>query len=166
MTITVNGANKVFETKQTLVVYQNGQVMATPFDNGVLAPNTKGVKYQSGMLLAQYTVANAPVPALAGMFVNYDSTSANLDQKVCVGILPTGYYDVSGIDLTTQETATATVNRVNVARLFAGLNLYNETIVAQNDPADVTAFNTDFEPKFVTNVYLNGAQSAIVQITK
>ena len=164
--ITIDSSSKVFTNVQTLVLYQDGFGYPYPFDEGILAESTDvdNLTYSAGRLMAQYSEANAPDPALVGAFVNYDPASANVDQQTCVGIIPTGYYDLTGIDLTTTATSASTINRVNICRLLAGVSLYEATIIAQNTEDVVTGFNTDLAPALVTQVWMNGVQSNIIAI--
>jgi hypothetical protein len=165
MTITVKNSSKIFDNIQTLVLYQNGSGYLYPLDSGILAPSTDLTRptYSAGRLLAQYTTV-PPTPALQDAYVNYDPASSNADQAKCVAIIPTGYYNLTGLNNTSTSTATDTINNINVARLLAGVQLFYATIVAQNSTAVVTGFNTSIAPVFVTQVWLDGVQSNIVAI--
>lgn len=166
MPVSINNSIPVFNYKQILVEYSNGNGYPYPRDSGILAPSTDTTTplYSSGRLLAQYSVADAPSPELAGAYVNYDPASTKASQKICVGIIPTGYNNLTGINVTTTDTKTATINNINVVRLLSGVTLYQATIIAQNSAAVVTGFNTAFTPKVVTTTYLDGVESNIIAI--
>jgi len=166
MAFEINNSVTAFNYTQVLVEYSNGYGYPYPRDSGILAPSTDSARplYSSGRLLAKYSVADAPSPELAGAYVNYDPASTKVSQKTCVAIIPTGYKDLTGVNVATADTETATINNINVVKLLAGVTLFEATIIAQNSAAVVTGFNTAFTPKIVTTTYLDGVESNIIAI--
>lgn len=165
MSFTINNSIPVFTYKQILVEYTNGSGYPYPRNSGILAPSTDSTRplYSSGRLLAKYG-NDAPTLALVGAWVNYDPASSVVSQKTCVGIIPAGYNDLTGVDLTNITTETETINNISVVMLLSGVTLYEATIIAQNSAAVVTGFNTDFSPKVVTTTYYDGVESNIIAI--
>jgi hypothetical protein len=165
MSFTINNSVPVFKYKQILVEYTDGSGYPYPRTSGILAPSTDVAKplYSSGRLLAQYG-DDAPNAALIGAWVNYDPASSVVSQQTCAGIIPAGYNDLTGIDITNVTTETQTINNINIVKLLSGVTLYEATIIAQNSTAVVTGFNTDLSPKVVTETYYDGVQSNIIAI--
>lgn len=146
MAININGAKKVFASKQTLVVYQQGNAPTYRSVSKILAPSTDATLplYSAGRILATYG-ADAPSPDLIGCAVNWDPTSAIASQKIATHILSDEFvHDVTGIDITSTLTMTETINRVACTPLGINLSLYYSAIALNNTAAVVTAFNTSF----------------------
>lgn len=166
MAVTIYGGKEVFNSKQTIVIYQGyGDDASYPIKLGQLAPNTNDELYTTGTLLSQYTVANAPSPALVGMYVNFDSTSSNPDQLIVVGVI-TGQMiqGVTGVDTTSIATATATNNEVNIMLWSVGVKFYENAISQNNAPADVTDFYAQFDTLALDSCTANGGSTNVLKV--
>jgi hypothetical protein len=142
----INNATKVFKSKQTPVVCLQYNVPQYPSIGALLAPSTDTTLplYSAGRLLATYGV-DAPDPALVGKSVNWDPASAVVSQQTPTHILSDEFvHDLVGIDITNNDTLTATANRVRITPLGIGLGLYLNAITSGNTAAIVTAFNAAF----------------------
>jgi hypothetical protein len=144
--ININVSKPAYVSKQTLVVYQQSNAPKYPELEVILAPSTDVNKptYASGRILAKYG-SDAPSAGLVGTYVNWDPASAINSQKVPVAIISSEWAQgLTGVDLTTQITATNTINNVNVSPLTIGTTLYKNAVEGANETAIVTAFFTHF----------------------
>jgi len=172
LTIASNPTRFNFVSRQ--IIYVQGMENPLPYVNGVLAPSTAtDPTYQTGTLLAKYD-AHAPTPALVGTYVNYDPASANLDQKVCVGVLAVpNKIGLSGVDLTSPNTEALTVNRLQIALFQNGGNvitgwLLNEVVLTDttiNAPAVIVGFNATYNAAIVSNNFYNGVANNIITVS-
>ena len=166
MSLNINDQQKVFSSVQTLVVYQQFNAPRYPAINVLLAPSTDATlpTYSAGRLLAQYG-ADAPSADLVGMYVNYDPASAVVSQQKCVAVLSAPFVqDLPGVDVTSTETMTATINRVEVTPLLIGTSLYLSAIENANDAAVVTAFEGAFTLASLGNVNVGMEPTQVVSI--
>jgi len=167
MTINTNSYKEVYNGKQRLVVYSNGNIPYVPLTNVVLAPSTDTLRplYNAGRIMAIYG-SDAPNAAYEGMAVNFDPASAVTSQTIPVGVLADPFaQDLTGIDLTSATTATATINRVNISKFLVGGSLYwYNTLLQENSTAVMTGFNAYFVTDVVTQAYLGTTQSNIIAI--
>lgn len=165
MALEIYGGKTVFNSAQTIVIFQGyGDDTSYPIKLGVLAPNTEGELYKTGDLLAKYG-ANAPSPALVGTYVNYDPASTNDDQKVCVGTISGQMIEgVTGVDTTSIETTTQTLNQVNVLLWSVGVKFYENAITQNNASGLVTGFNATFETLELDTCTANGGQTRVLKV--
>lgn len=165
MSVTILGAAPAFKAKQTVLLYVgSGSETSYPIKLGALAPNTKSELYKTAGLLAQYD-ANAPTPALKGMYVNYDPASANLDQKKCVGAISGQFVDgVTGVDNTSIDTATLTYNEVNVVLFGVDVKFYENALVLNNTAAQITGFNATFNTQELDTCQANGSATRVLKV--
>lgn len=162
--ITIYGGKQVFSSSQTILLYQGVYAPLYPVILGLLAPNTSGELYKTGSLLAKYG-ANAPTPNLQGAFVNYDPTSSNADQAICVGAVSGQFVGgVVGTDVTNIDTATETYNRVNVALFNIGMQLYENALSLNNTTAQMTGFNNTYKVNVLDTCLANGGQTNVITI--
>lgn len=139
--------NRVYNSKQTPVVYRQFNVPQYPPTGELIAPSTDTTlkTYSAGRILARYG-SDAPSPELVGKLVNWNPLSTVVSQKTPTHILSDEFiHDMPGIDTTTTVTFTATANRVECTPLLIGLALFSNAIAAANTATIVTAFNTAFK---------------------
>ncbi len=166
MAITVNGGKSVFNSTQTILLFQGlGDTTSYPIKLGTLAPNTViGSLYTTGDLLALYG-DNAPTPALVGTYVNYDPASSNDDQKVLVGAISGQFVNgVTGVDTTSVDTATNTYNAVNVLLFSVGVKFYENALTQNNTTSQINGFNATFDTLLLDTCEANGAQTRVLKI--
>lgn len=147
MPININNQTPQFTSKQTLVVYQQFNAPRYPSVNGVLAPSTDTAwpTYSAGRILACYG-SDAPKPELVGAYVNYDPSSTVASQTVPVAVLSAPFIqNLTGLDITSTATMTATLNRVEIAPLLIGTSLYKGALTNANEATIVLAFNASFD---------------------
>lgn len=162
---TINSSQVAFTGKQRLAVYQNGQLPPYPLRNGVLAPSTDVTRplYNCGRYVALYG-DDAP-DGLSGLYVNYDPASDVPSQAICVGIVGDPFADgLTGIDLTSTDTATETVCRTGIALFLTGSMFYNSTLVAENSTAATTGFLAQFIVANVSDVYVGTTLTEVISI--
>jgi hypothetical protein len=168
MTVIVNNKSQVYTSKQRILLClnvdsaQSSQLQVL----GSLAPNTTGGLYYTGTLLAKYG-DNSPSPELVGYYVNFDPTSLNDDQKVCVGAISGEFVNgVTGVVITTPATAANTINMVNVIEWSIGTTYYDATLAdtAINAPAVLAGFKAQYVIKELATVYLNDTLTAVSSI--
>lgn len=168
MTTFTNNNRKAWDLKQIVLIYNANNLQQNEFlATATLAKRTDGLAYTTGTLLALYG-ANAPV-GKAGMYVNYDPASANLDQKVCVGaflspILPTDGSDVvaSGSDYVWADAIPNTASMLPFA-IGNGM-FYENALTLANAPAVITGFKAAFKLQTMANVEANGSQTNVLSI--
>lgn len=167
-----NSVSDVFNVSQITLLYQSGSTVPDVLiGKASLAASTNGLPYKTGTLLAKYG-ANAPA-GLAGMYVNYDPASANLDQKVCVGaISQTMMTNIYGSDATTVGSDTVltdlALNTVDFLPFLVGNNasamFYENAIVYGSTPAAVTGFRNAFKLSTVAQVMANDSMTNVLTI--
>lgn len=164
-----NNNQKAWDLKQIVLIYNASNLQQNEFlATATLAKRTDGLAYTTGTLLALYG-ANAPA-GKAGMYVNYDPASANLDQKVCVGaisqqfLLPTYGSDVvaSGSDYVLADAIPNTVSMLPFA-IGNGM-FYENALTLANAPAVITGFKAAFKLQTMANVEANGSQTNVLSI--
>lgn len=166
MAIPMINGSPVWEADQTLVMYlgQGDNPASYPRIREILAPivdseNPTRTLYHAGNLLARYGT-NAPSPELVGTYVNFDPASSNADQKICIGVLVEPMANnMVGIDTTNAETATQTINRVEIV-LFGNettgirnIKMYEKALTDNNSAAVITGFKAQFSIVTITTTY-------------
>jgi len=167
MAITINSANPLWDNKQWLVVYEGFNAPRYPEIMATFAPSTdiNNPTYYSGRLLSVYSEAHAPDPKLVGCYVNYDPDSSNVDQQTCVAVISSEWVNgLSGLDVTSNATATATFNQANVSKIYTGIVLYYSTLVANNTSAVLAGFNSQFVVSEIETIQVNGLDSALITV--
>jgi hypothetical protein len=155
------------------VVMTSKQVVSIPYEAtqlayqipARLAPSTSLVlpTYSSARILALYN-DNAPA-GYKGFYVNYDRNSTNLDQKIPSVIIVDAFLrGVLGMDLTNINTATQTVNSVQVYPLQLLTQLYWSVIEQYNEPSVVSGLLDYFIWKDIANTFYNDQPTTIKQI--
>lgn len=168
MALNINNATQQFTSKQTLVVYQQYDAPVYPAVGGLLAPSTDVTLplYSAGRLLALYG-ADAPDADLIGTYVNFDPASLVVSQQTCVAVLSAPFvHDLAGLDVTTTESMSATINRVEITPLLIGTSLYMSAINEGNTATIVTAFEAAFTLANLGNIKMGMADTSVVSIQK
>lgn len=155
-----NSYKNAFKSKQIPFLYTQGNLPPFPADNGILAPHSKGLLYQTGMLLSKLTTGT-----YAGMFINYEADATDPEQAIPTHVLADSMAnDLTGVDLTNVETATETVNRVNAYALLTPLQFWEAPLVEANSPANITGFHAAIKTASVGSGYYGSTPSNVLII--
>lgn len=127
----------MFSTQFGTAIYnEQGTIVQTSVQLAPLTGVFLNPSYACGQLLAQYNL-NAPSPSLVGQFVNYSAASANADQSVAVAIITEQWV---------QPTAGGNGGFYRIAFLQAPLVISGTQLSFSNEPADIAAFITAYNP--------------------
>jgi hypothetical protein len=172
MSLITNSVRDVFDVSQITLLYQGGTTVPDILiGKASLVESTDGLPYKTGTLLAKYGT-NAPA-GLAGMYVNYDPDSANLDQQVCVGAISqtmmTPIYGATAATVGSDTVITdLALNTVDFLSFLIGNNasamFYENAIVYGSTPAAVTGFRAAFVLNTVAEVMANDTMTKVLTI--
>lgn len=162
-----------FCTQYRTIIYNINP--STVITEGFLAPIANPTLpafnvYRTGMLLGQYTTANAPSPDLVGHYINYSDASANLDQKNPVAILIESNTTTNTTPIAEGLTG-GLGGRYSIVMLLPNLVISGTNLALANASADITALKTIFsfyEPPLGSEsyAYLDGEPDQVLILQK
>lgn len=163
--ININVSEPAYTSSQTPVVFQQQNAPKYPELEVILAPSTDTnmPTYSSGRIMAKYG-SDAPA-GLQGTYVNYDPASSVNSQKIPVAIICDEWaLGLTGVNLTSEVTATNTINTVNVCPNLIGQVLFLNAIVNGNEAAVVTGFNAYFNITTLQNITVGQTITQLISI--